>query len=114
MCRSPHIGIDRRVVVLACALVVGSAGSVAHARQQKPYPVFTLEHFVAAMKTAGQAFSAVNASLARNDVEDSKAYLAISRDRLATTITFWRDRKKDDAIAMLKDALTNFKAKMWK
>ena len=73
--------------------------------QEKPYPVFTAEHFVSAMKTVGQAFAAVNASLGRNEFEDSKAYLVISRDRLATTITFWRDRKKDDAIKMLRDAV---------
>ncbi len=73
--------------------------------QQKPYPVFTVEHFLAAMKTVGQAFAAVNGSLGRNEFEDSKAYLAITRDRLATTITFWRDRNKDDAVKMLRDAL---------
>ena len=94
-----------RRALLALALVAGGAGTIATA-QQKPYPVFTIEHFVAAMKTVGQAFTAVNASRAKGDFEDSKAYLAISRDRLATTITFWRDRKKDDAIAMLRDALT--------
>jgi hypothetical protein len=96
----------KRLILLVCIVVTASAGSVLHAQQQRAYPIFTLEHFVSAMKTIGQAFAAVNASLARNDYEDSKAYLAITRDRLATTITFWRDRKKDDAIKMLRDALT--------
>jgi hypothetical protein len=81
------------------------AGGAIAAGQDKPYPIFTSEHFVSAMKTVGQAFAAVNASLGRNEFEDSKAYLVISRDRLATTITFWRDRKKDDAIKMLRDAV---------
>ena len=75
------------------------------ASQEKPYPIFTSEQFVSAMKTVGQAFAAVNASLGRGEFEDSKAYLVISRDRLATTITFWRDRKKDDAIKMLREAV---------
>src|SRR5438445_13844713 len=57
------------------------------------------------MKTVGQAFAAVTASIGRNEFEDSKSYLAISRDRLATTITFWRDRKKDDAIKILRETL---------
>jgi cytochrome c556 len=83
--------------------VVG--GGVLTAGQEKPYPIFTTEHFVSAMKTAGQAFAAVNASIGRSEFEDSKAYLVISRDRLATTITFWRDRKKDDAIKMLRDTV---------
>ena len=105
MHKSRRIGINRRAVVLAFASVVGSAGVVVHAQAQKPYPIFTLEHFVSAMKTTGQAFAAVNASLARNEGEDAKAFLAISRERLATTITFWRDRKRDDAVAMLRDGL---------
>jgi len=64
-------------------------------------PIFTAEQFVSAMKTVGQAFTAVNASLGRNEFEDSKAYLAISRDRLATTITFWRGQKEGRRHQML-------------
>jgi cytochrome c556 len=100
----PRVGY----LILLCiaALVVAAAPSAAIAQDRRPYPIFTSEHFVAAMKTIGQAFQAVNAALAKNEIEDSKAYLAISRDRLATTITFWRDRKKDDAIKMLREVLT--------
>ena len=83
-----------------------AAVRVSATAQEKPYPIFTTEHFVSAMKTVGQAFAAVSASLGRNEFEDSKAYLAISRDRLATTITLWRDRKRDDAIKMVRDAVT--------
>ena len=89
-------------LIVVCGAVGGGALATG---QEKPYPIFTAEQFVSAMKTVGQAFTAVNASLGRNEFEDSKAYLAISRDRLATTITFWRDRKKDDAIKMLRDAV---------
>jgi cytochrome c556 len=99
-----HRGVSRLAGLL---VVVGVASSGAEAAaQEKPYPIFTAEHFVAAMKTVGQAFAAVAASIGRNEFEDSKSYLAISRDRLATTITFWRDRKKDDAIKMLRDTVT--------
>jgi len=90
---------------LLAALIAGTASTLA-AGQAKQYPIFTAENFVSAMKTVGQAFVAFNSSVGRNEFEDSKAYLAISRDRLATTISFWRDRKKDDAIKLLKDALT--------
>lgn len=88
--------------VVAAILAVGSPLS---AQDKKPYPIFTYEQFVAAMKTVGQAFNAVTASLSRNEIDDAKAYLAISRDRLATTIVFWRDRKRDDAIRLLRDNL---------
>src|SRR5262245_19420925 len=101
MSKTPPLFIG--VVSFIVALVALS--SITSAQQKKPYPIFTLDHFVAAMKTVGQAFTAVNASLAADDVGESKAYLAISRDRLATTITFWRDRQKDDAIRMLRDVL---------
>jgi cytochrome c556 len=88
------------VLVLPLLPVLAAA-----AQERNPYPIFTADNFVAAMKTVGQAFTAVEGSLKRNEADDAKAYLAISRDRLATTITFWRDRSKDDAIGMLRDAL---------
>ena len=100
---STHRGVGRLTALLV-VLGVAAGGAWASA-QEKRYPIFTAEHFVSAMKTVGQAFVAVNASLGRNEFEDSKAYLVISRDRLATTITFWRDRKKDDAIKMLRDTV---------
>jgi len=88
-------------------VVFGAVGGGALATgQEKPYPIFTAEHFVSAMKTVGQAFVAAKASIGRTEFEDSKSYLVISRDRLATTITFWRDRKKDDAIKLLRETVT--------
>jgi cytochrome c556 len=92
-------------VTLALTTLAAGAESFAAQGQAKQYPVFTADHFVAAMKTIGQSFALVSTSLGRKEYEDSKAYLAISRDRLATTITFWRDRKKDDAVKMLRDTL---------
>ena len=103
--RVPLIRLVQVVQLLVVASSLTAGGALA-AAQQKRYHVFTGEQFVSAMKTVGQAFAAVNASLGRNELEDSKAYLAISRDRLATTISFWRDRKKDDAIKLLRDTLT--------
>ena len=94
-----------RLAGLLVAIGIAASGAEA-AAQEKPYPIFTAEHFVAAMKTVGQAFAAVTASIGRSEFEDSKSYLAISRDRLATTITFWRDRKKNDAIKMLRDTVS--------
>ena len=92
-------------VAALVAVAAAAIGTAQEPARDKPYPIFTSDHFVAAMKTVGQAFSAVNAALARNDIDDAKAYLVVSRDRLATTITFWRDRKKDDAIKMLRDSV---------
>jgi cytochrome c556 len=92
-----------RAILIA---ILGIAGlRTAAADDMKPYPIFTAEQFVAAMKTIGQAFTATNASVTRSETDDAKAYLAISRDRLATTITFWRDRNREDAVKMLRQTL---------
>ena len=98
----PRTSRARLVVALLLALAMAPVATA----QRKPYPVFTADQFMSAMKTAGLAFAAVNRSLAEGSVEDSKAYLSIARERLATTITFWRDRQKDDAVALLRDTLT--------
>ena len=100
------------LLLVAFGLVVLAAGTrpIAAQGQAKEYPIFTADAFVAAMKTVGQAFGLVNSSLTRKEYEESKAYLAISRDRLATTIIFWRDRKKDDGVKMLREALMRLDA----
>lgn len=71
----------------------------------KPYPVFTPDNFANNMRLLGPNFSAVNAALAANDFENAKAHLVRSRELLAITVTFWRDRKKDDAVKILRDTL---------
>jgi hypothetical protein len=102
--RGARFGPRARFNAAAVAMIVLiSAAGVA--QEKKPYPIFTSEQFVAAMKTIGQAFTATNGALGRNELDDAKAYLAISRDRLATTITFWRDRHADDAVRMLRASL---------
>jgi cytochrome c556 len=98
-------GVMAVSLLFASAALVLPTGGI-FAQERKPYPIFTAEHFVAAMKTVGQAFTAASGSLTRNDVDDAKAYLSITRDRLATTMTFWRDRRQEDAIRMLRTALT--------
>jgi hypothetical protein len=106
--KPPHV--RRRGVIVGVWVL---AAAVLGAQEKKPYPIFTLDHFMAAMKTVGQAFNAVNASLPNanvKDVGDAKAYVAITRDRLATTVTFWRDRHRDDAVKTLRDVLSKLDA----
>ena len=45
---------------------------------------------------------AANASLADQDYATAKERLTRSREQLATTITFWLDHERDDAIAILQ------------
>jgi cytochrome c556 len=92
-----------RLRLTAIALVVVCAGYGATA--QKSYPVFTVDDFLKFMKTVGQNFGAVNASIASGDFESAKSQLTRSREQLAISVTFWRDRKKDDALRFLKETL---------
>jgi cytochrome c556 len=92
------------------ALLVFIAAAVSLVAAQTRYPIFTLENFVTTMKTVGRNFTGVNQSVAKGDFETAKAQLARSREQLAITITYWRDRQKDDAIGMLKDSLTKMDA----
>ena len=94
----------QRLTLPVVAIMVVAAGSLTTA--QKPYPIFTLDDYVSAMKGVGRAFGVVTLSLAKNDFETAKSQLVLARQRLAVTITFWRDHKKDDALKMLRDTLT--------
>ena len=85
---------------IACLTVVSTAAG------QTKYPIFTPAAFVDTMKIVGVNFSAVNAAITKQDFPTAKAQLIRSRERLALTITFWRDRKKDDAIKILREALS--------
>jgi cytochrome c556 len=87
----------------AALLLIFAASAVA---ADKPYPIFTPENFTNTMQLIGRNFAAVNSALSKNDFDSAKAQLARSRELLALTVTFWRDRKKDDATKILRDTVT--------
>jgi hypothetical protein len=93
-------------VLWPLGLLVALAGTGAILSAQKTYPIFTQDDFVKFMKSVGQNFGAVNASIGKADFESAKSQLTRSREQLAVTVTFWRDRKKDDALQFLKATLT--------
>jgi hypothetical protein len=102
-------GSSFRVFVASLALVVG--GTAAHAQEKAPkYPIFTAEHLDEAMKTIGLAFTLTRSAIDKNSPENAKDYLIRARDQLATTITYWRDRKNDAAIATLRETLKKMDA----
>jgi cytochrome c556 len=78
--------------------------------QKVKYPIFTVEQLNEAMKTVGLAFGLASRAATGNDAQNAKDYLIRARDQLATTITFWRDRKKDDAVSMLRETLKKMDA----
>ena len=96
-------GITWRIAlatVVFCLLVAGS-----QALAQKRYPVFTLNDLATAMKMIDRNVGGANAALASGDFSTAKAQLTRAREQLATTITFWRHNKKDDAVKMLRETL---------
>ena len=86
-------------------------GSLAAGQQQAPnYPIFTADHLDKAMKTVGLAYGLTRSAIEKKDTANAKDYLIRARDQLATTITFWRDRKREDAIAILRETLKKMDA----
>jgi hypothetical protein len=84
-----------------------AAGLASPAAQDKnPYPIFTPENLESTMKTVGLNFGGASQALAKGDYETAKPQFVRLREQLATTITFWRDRKRDDAIKMVRNAVT--------
>ncbi len=88
----------------AILVVVVASGTGAIA-QKNPYRNYTEEKFIENMQTAGRNYAAVTDLLARSEYDPAKAQLTRAREQLAITITFWRDKKKDDAVKLLRDAL---------
>lgn len=103
----------RRALAFLSAAAIATTVAVAavsSARAQTEYPIFTHVHFEGMMKTLGPNLAGVNASLAEDDLDTAKARLVLVRQQLATTITFWRDRERDDAIGFLRAAISRVDA----
>ena len=96
-------------VVSVIVAAVGSSTALAQEKAPK-YPIFTADHLDEAMKTVGLAFTLTRSAIDKNSPENAKDYLIRARDQLATTITFWRDRKNEDAIAILRETLKKMDA----
>ena len=97
-------GVVRFTRAAASLFVVMVAAGSAIA-QKNPYRHYTEEKFVQNMQTAGRNYAAVTDLLVNKDYESAKAQLTRVREQLAITMTFWRDRKKDAAVRLLRDTL---------
>ena len=88
--------------LFALALLIADTAA---AQKKNPYRNYTEEKFVENMQAAGRNYAAVTTLIGGSDYESAKAQLTRAREQLAITITFWRDRQKDDAVRMLREAL---------
>ena len=93
---------------IACVLTAVAAAAVA--AQDKPYPIFTADRLDATMRTLGPNVAGLLASLAEGDFPTAKERVIRSREQLAITVTFWRDRDRDDAVTFLRTALDRMDA----
>ena len=84
--------------------------AAAEAGQEGPYPIFTEAHLDATMATLGPNVAGVRAALSAGDYATAKERAIRSREQLATTITFWRDRDREDAVGWLRAALRHLDA----
>jgi cytochrome c556 len=94
----------RHFVVYAGALCA-ALGSVAIAQQK----VTTVQDLDAVMKKAG-AFRQVDKAVQSNNAADAKAQLAVVKQAVLDSQSFWVAHKKDDALKMNKDALAKIDA----
>ena len=108
-CRSGSRRATRRVNRLRAtsgAAIVVLTALAANSAQKNPYRNYTEEKFVQNMQTAGRNYAAVKDFVEKQNYESAKAQLTRAREQLAITITFWRDAEQNDAVALLRKALS--------
>ncbi len=88
--------------ILTAALLLATA--TLHA--QNPYPVYTADHLAGTMETVGPNFDAGVRALDAADFDTAKERFVRAREQLATTVTFWRQRDREDAMQWVRDAVT--------
>lgn len=72
--------------------------------------VTTAEDLDKAMKKIAPAQAATNKAIQSMAWADAKAQVAIVKQTLTDTESFWTSHKKDDAVAMLKDSIAKVTA----
>ena len=90
----------------AAGIDVAAVGNAEAAAQgDRPYPVYTADHLARTMETLGPNFGAAAQAVEAADWGTAKERFIRAREQLATTITFWRDHERDDAVALVREAL---------
>jgi cytochrome c556 len=72
--------------------------------------ITTAEEHATVMKSNAQAFGAANKAIGSSAFADARPQLATLRQNFMALQTFWAEKKKDDAVGILKDALTKIDA----
>lgn len=95
-----------RRFVLCAVLIVGWAGALATAQGK----IATMEEYAKLMKANAQANGAMNKAIGSGAFADARAQVTTLRQNLTTLQPFWAERKRDDAVGIIKDGLSRLDA----
>ena len=95
--------MQRFLMWTAALTVVFAMGVAAQAN-------LTAEGHAMLMKANGQAAQATNKALGSGSAADAKAGVATLRTNYTNLLAFYSAKKKDDAVALIKGAMTNLDA----
>jgi hypothetical protein len=72
--------------------------------------ITTVEEYAKVMKANGQANGAMNKAIGSGAFADARTQVGTLRQNFMAIQGFWVDKKRDDAIAIVKDGLTRLDA----
>jgi hypothetical protein len=93
----------QRFVVCVATLMVGWSAAAGVAQTK----VTTAEEYGKVMKTTAQALGGVTNTISAGLFAEARGPLATVRGGLVTLEGFWADKKRDDAVGIVKDALAH-------
>lgn len=96
----------RRFVLYVTAFMIAWLGTVAIAQTK----ITTTEEYAKLMKSNAQANGALNKAVGSGAFADARTQVTTLRQNLMTLQGFWTERKKDDAVGILKAGLTRLDA----
>lgn len=96
----------RRFVIGATVLMAVGLGTIVVAQTK----ITTTEEYAKLMKSNAQANGASNKAIGSAAYADARTQLATLRQNFMTLQGFWTERKRDDAIGILKDGLSRLAA----
>ena len=95
----------RRFIVCAGVMVVTLVtGAMAQGK------IATMEEYAKLMKSNAQANGALNKAVGSGAFADARMQVATLRQNFMTLQPFWTERKRDDAVAIVKDGLSRLDA----
>ena len=96
----------RRFVMYVAVVMVAWLGVVVVAQTK----ITTTEEYTMLMKANAQANGAMNKAVGSGAFADARTQVTTLRQNLTTLQGFWTERKKDDAVGILKAGLTRLDA----